>query len=70
MEKTVFHAYGAGGRGFELSWGVADDVTGLMLQRGMLKGSSSDWDFFYMEMERSFISEELHEICPFANVTE
>lgn len=58
-EKTVFNAYGAGERGFELSWGVADDVAGLMLQRGMLKGFSGDWDFFYIEMERPFISEEL-----------
>lgn len=27
--KPVLHAYGAGGRGFEISWGVADEVAGL-----------------------------------------
>ncbi|KAJ5690444.1 D-amino-acid oxidase [Penicillium macrosclerotiorum] len=34
--KSIVHAYGAGGRGFELSHGVAEDVTGLMLEHGLL----------------------------------
>ena len=28
-EATVIHAYGAGGRGFEISWGVAEEVNKL-----------------------------------------
>lgn len=28
--KTVVHAYGAGGRGYELSWGVADVVSSII----------------------------------------
>lgn len=28
--KTVIHAYGVGGRGFELSWGVAEGVVELL----------------------------------------
>lgn len=28
--KHVIHAYGAGGRGYELSWGVADEVAELV----------------------------------------
>jgi len=28
--KHVVHAYGAGGRGYELSWGVADEVVELV----------------------------------------
>lgn len=35
--KNVVHAYGAGGRGFELSRGVAEDVTALMLESGFLR---------------------------------
>ncbi|KXJ93645.1 hypothetical protein Micbo1qcDRAFT_158509 [Microdochium bolleyi] len=31
--RPVVHAYGAGGRGFEISWGVAREVTGLVLRR-------------------------------------
>jgi hypothetical protein len=27
--KHVVHAYGAGGRGYELSWGVANEVADL-----------------------------------------
>lgn len=34
--KTVVHAYGAGGRGFELSVGVAEDVVDLMFDREVL----------------------------------
>lgn len=37
--SAIVHAYGAGGRGFELSWGVAEDVLGLMLREGILDGS-------------------------------
>ncbi|KAH7014559.1 uncharacterized protein B0I36DRAFT_378217 [Microdochium trichocladiopsis] len=29
--RPVVHAYGAGGRGFEISWGVADEVTALVM---------------------------------------
>lgn len=28
--KTIIHAYGVGGRGYELSWGVAEGVVGLI----------------------------------------
>lgn len=35
--KSIVHAYGAGGRGFELSRGVAEDVTALMLESGLLR---------------------------------
>lgn len=28
--RLVIHAYGLGGRGFEMSWGVADGVVGLL----------------------------------------
>ena len=36
----VVHAYGAAGSGYELSWGVAEDVTGLMAQKGLLSSSN------------------------------
>jgi D-amino-acid oxidase len=29
-KKNVIHAYGAGGRGFEISWGVAAEVVGMV----------------------------------------
>ncbi|TPX17542.1 uncharacterized protein E0L32_003185 [Thyridium curvatum] len=29
----VVHAYGAGGRGFEISWGVAEEVAGLVISQ-------------------------------------
>lgn len=35
--KTIVHAYGAGGRGFELSVGVAADVVNLMFEKGILR---------------------------------
>jgi D-amino-acid oxidase len=35
--KQIVHAYGAGGRGFELSWGVAEDTAALMLENGLLR---------------------------------
>ncbi|KAL4805172.1 FAD dependent oxidoreductase [Aspergillus unguis] len=34
--RTVVHGYGAGGRGYELSWGVAEDVVSLMKQNGLI----------------------------------
>lgn len=39
--RAVFHAYGAGGRGFELSRGVAEDVGLLMFEKGVLKERAS-----------------------------
>lgn len=33
---TVVHAYGLGGRGVELSWGVGEDVVNLLLKEGVL----------------------------------
>lgn len=35
--KRVVHAYGAGGRGFELSRGVAEDTAAVMLEKGILR---------------------------------
>jgi D-amino-acid oxidase len=35
--KQIVHAYGAGGRGFELSWGVAEGTAALMLENGLLR---------------------------------
>ena len=29
-KRVVVHAYGAGGRGYELSWGVAQEAVGLI----------------------------------------
>ncbi|KAJ5279231.1 D-amino-acid oxidase [Penicillium angulare] len=42
IEKTsngrqVVHAYGAGGRGYEISRGVAEDTVALMLENGILR---------------------------------
>lgn len=34
--RSVVHAYGAGGSGFELSKGVAEDTTALMVENGLL----------------------------------
>ncbi|PYH97981.1 FAD dependent oxidoreductase superfamily [Aspergillus ellipticus CBS 707.79] len=39
--ETLVHAYGAGGRGFELSWGVAEDVFELMKENGLVKEKAS-----------------------------
>ncbi|KAL2829056.1 Fcf1-domain-containing protein [Aspergillus pseudoustus] len=33
-QRRIVHGYGAGGRGFELSWGVARDVVDLVLGNG------------------------------------
>lgn len=35
--KTVVHAYGLGGRGYELSWGVAETVASLVADAGSTK---------------------------------
>ena len=35
--RKVIHAYGAGGRGFELSWGIAEEV--LKMARATLPGA-------------------------------
>ncbi|PWY65764.1 Fcf1-domain-containing protein [Aspergillus eucalypticola CBS 122712] len=40
-QGLIVHAYGAGGRGFELSWGVAEDVYDLMRQEELLKEKAS-----------------------------
>jgi hypothetical protein len=32
--RRIVHGYGAAGRGYELSWGVAGDVVGLVLEGG------------------------------------
>ncbi|KAL4940015.1 hypothetical protein BDV06DRAFT_213842 [Aspergillus oleicola] len=34
--RTVVHGYGAAGRGFEISWGVAEDISGLVKRAGLL----------------------------------
>lgn len=39
--KNLVHAYGAGGRGFEISWGVAEDTTRLMLDNGLLRAKAA-----------------------------
>ncbi|PWY94200.1 Fcf1-domain-containing protein [Aspergillus sclerotioniger CBS 115572] len=38
---VIVHAYGAGGRGFELSWGIAEDVFNLMRENGLVKEKAS-----------------------------
>jgi glycine/D-amino acid oxidase-like deaminating enzyme len=35
-KKSIVHAYGLGGRGVELSWGVAEEVRVLMLQERLI----------------------------------
>ena len=39
--KFIIHAYGAGGRGFELSRGVAEDAVALMLDSGILPAKAA-----------------------------
>lgn len=34
--RNVIHAYGIGGRGVELSWGIAEDVAGLLLKKRII----------------------------------
>ena len=38
---VIVHAYGAGGRGFELSWGIAEDVFNLMRENGLVREKAS-----------------------------
>ncbi|KAL4894964.1 hypothetical protein BDV59DRAFT_158657 [Aspergillus ambiguus] len=40
-DRVVVHAYGAGGRGYELSWGVAEDILSLMREKGLVKECAS-----------------------------
>ena len=40
-ERHIVHGYGAGGRGFEISRGVAEDVTALMLENNLLPAKAS-----------------------------
>ncbi|EAW13248.1 FAD-dependent oxidoreductase [Aspergillus clavatus NRRL 1] len=40
-ERTIVHAYGAAGRGYELSWGVAQDVVQLMVENGLVQEKTS-----------------------------
>lgn len=40
-DRFIVHAYGAGGRGFELSWGVAQDVLQLMFENGLARQKAS-----------------------------
>ncbi|KAL4887272.1 FAD dependent oxidoreductase [Aspergillus karnatakaensis] len=35
--RTIVHGYGAAGRGYEISWGVAEDVVKLVKENGLLK---------------------------------
>ncbi|KAF9891827.1 hypothetical protein FE257_003311 [Aspergillus nanangensis] len=39
--QCIVHAYGVGGRGFELSWGVAEDVVALVRERGLVRAKAS-----------------------------
>jgi D-amino-acid oxidase len=36
-DQYIVHGYGAGGRGFELSRGVAEDIAALMLEKRLLQ---------------------------------
>ncbi|KHO01644.1 NAD(P)-binding domain protein [Metarhizium album ARSEF 1941] len=42
VRRRVIHAYGAGGRGYETSWGVADEVVALALPLLNSAGTLSD----------------------------
>lgn len=35
--RTIVHAYGLGGRGYEMSWGVAQMVSGLVGDSGSMR---------------------------------
>jgi hypothetical protein len=37
-QRKIVHAYGAGGRGFELSWGIAEEVR-RMVNMNLSEGS-------------------------------
>jgi hypothetical protein len=40
-DRFIVHAYGAGGRGFELARGVAQDVVQLMFENGLARQKAS-----------------------------
>ncbi|KAJ5178213.1 D-amino-acid oxidase [Penicillium coprophilum] len=40
-ERYIVHGYGAGGRGFELSRGVAEDIVAVMLEKRLLQARAS-----------------------------
>lgn len=40
-DRVIVHGYGAGGRGFELSRGVAEDIVALMIEMGLLQVKAS-----------------------------
>lgn len=35
--RTIVHGYGAAGRGYEISWGVAEDVVSLVKSDGLVR---------------------------------
>lgn len=37
--RIIMHAYGAGGRGYELSWGVANFVGAMIMKQSMVNRS-------------------------------
>lgn len=39
--KTIVHGYGAAGRGYEISWGVAEDVVKLIRKEGLVPERAS-----------------------------
>jgi D-amino-acid oxidase len=39
-ERYIVHGYGAGGRGFEISRGVAEDITTVMVEKGLVLGTA------------------------------
>jgi hypothetical protein len=39
--KTIVHGYGAAGRGYEISWGVAEDVVKLIREEGLVPEKAS-----------------------------
>ncbi|KIW09907.1 hypothetical protein PV08_11683 [Exophiala spinifera] len=45
---VIVHAYGAGGRGYEISWGVAEEVkdlvTGVLRDEGLTRQAGSVWE--------------------------
>lgn len=40
-DRYIVHGYGAGGRGFELSRGVAEDIATLMVEKRLLRVNAS-----------------------------
>lgn len=37
VARNILHAYGIGGRGVELSWGIAEDAMGLLVSVGAVR---------------------------------